>query len=71
MTLYTATCLLLLLGAQPPAPAAATPPPPPEPLEVRHVPTAQMVAGTQLVLKAEVAPAWRLGALVAHYRSAG
>ncbi|WP_257450336.1 hypothetical protein [Archangium lipolyticum] len=68
MTLSTATCLLLLLAAQ--TPAAATPPPPPEPLEVRHVPAAQVTAGTSLVLRAEVAPAWRLGALVAHHRSA-
>jgi len=72
MTLSTATCLLLLLTAQKPPAAAATPPPPAaEPLEVRHVPTAQVVSGNPLVLKAEVAPAWRLGALVAHYRAAG
>jgi hypothetical protein len=62
MTLSTATCLLLLLTAQPP---------PPEPLEVLHVPVAQVTAGTGLVLRAEVAPAWRLGALVAHHRAAG
>ncbi len=71
MTLSTATCLLLLLTAQKPPAAAATPPPAPEPLEVRHVPTAQVNAGAPLVLKAEVAPAWRLGALVAHYRAVG
>ncbi|QRO02083.1 hypothetical protein JRI60_25265 [Archangium violaceum] len=71
MTLSTATCLLLLLAAQPP-PAGATPPPPPaEPLEVRHIPAAQVTAGTELVLRAEVAPAWRLGALVAHHRATG
>jgi hypothetical protein len=83
MTLSTASCLLLLLTAQTPpaAGAAKTQPPTPatgaakaqpaEPLEVRHVPLAQVSAGTPFVLKAEVAPAWRLGALVAHYRSAG
>jgi hypothetical protein len=82
MTLSTASCLLLLFTAQAPAPGAAkaqppTPAPgaakaqPAEPREVRHVPLAQVTAGTPFVLKAEVAPAWRLGALVAHYRSAG
>lgn len=78
MTLSTATCLLLLLGAQPaPAsaaptpPASATPATPAEPLEVRHVPVAEVSTGEDLVLRSEVAPAWRLGALVAHYRAAG
>jgi hypothetical protein len=70
MTLSTATCLLLLLASQTP-PASATPSSPPEPLEVRHVPVAQVSAGTNLVLRSEVAPAWRLGALVAHHRNAG
>jgi hypothetical protein len=70
MTLSTATCLFLLLTAQTP-PAGAARPQPVEALEVRHVPLAQVTAGTPFVLKAEVAPAWRLGALVAHYRSAG
>ncbi len=70
MTLSTATCLLLLLTAQTP-PASAAKPPSAEPLEVRHVPLAQVYAGTPFVLKAEVAPAWRLGALVAHYRTTG
>jgi hypothetical protein len=70
MTLSTATCLLLLLAAPQP-PAAATPPPSAEPLEVRHVPVAQVTAGNDLVLRAEVAPAWRLEQLVAHYRPQG
>ncbi|MCY1078477.1 hypothetical protein [Archangium lansingense] len=70
MTLSTVTCLLLLLAPQTP-PASATPPAPPEPLEVRHVPAAQVLVGNNLVLRAEVAPAWRLGSLVAHHRSAG
>ena len=80
MTLFTATCLLSLL-AQTPPPAASPPAPPPpgatvakapaEPLVVWHVPVAQVSAGTSLVLRAEVAPAWRLQALVAHYRASG
>ena len=67
MTLPTATCLLLLLAAQAPRPSA----PSTEPLEVRHVPVAQVAAGTGLVLRAQVAPVWRLASLVAHFRSAG
>ncbi|HZH13202.1 MAG TPA: hypothetical protein VE057_02455 [Archangium sp.] len=70
MTLSTVTCLLLLLAPQTP-PASATPAAPPEPLEVRHVPAAQVLVGNNLVLRAEVAPAWRLGALVAHHRAVG
>jgi hypothetical protein len=68
MTLSTVTCLFLLLAPQTP-PAGATPPP--EPLEVRHVPAAQVSAGSPLILRAEVAPAWRLGALIAHHRTTG
>ena len=71
MTLSTATCLLLLLAAQTPPPAAAPPRPPAEPLEVQHVPPAQVPAGTELVLRAQVAPVWRLGTLVVHHRVAG
>ncbi|WP_434390948.1 hypothetical protein [Melittangium boletus] len=75
MTLSTAaTCLLLLLAqtpATPPPPAAAAESPPAEPLRVWHVPVAQVPAGTSLVLRAEVAPVWRLAALVVHHRTAG
>jgi hypothetical protein len=73
LSLSTATCLLLLLSGQAPAEQPTTPATPSalEPLEVRHVPRAQALAGRPLVLEAEVAPAWRLGALVAHYRAAG
>ncbi len=74
----SATVLLLWLATQAPqapqspkAPAA----PPPSPLlalEVRHLPRAQVLAGReQLVLEAEVTPAYRLAALVAHHRNAG
>ncbi len=71
MTLSTATCLLLLLAAQPPPAAAVSPRPPPEPLAVHLVPVAQVPAGAELVLRAQVAPAWRLGALVVHHRTQG
>ncbi|WNG57661.1 hypothetical protein F0U59_25045 [Archangium gephyra] len=73
MTLSTVTFLLLLLAPPqtPPANAAPASAAPAEPLEVRHVPAAQVLGGNNLVLRAEVAPAWRLGALVAHHRSVG
>ena len=77
MTLSTVTCLLLLLAPPPQTPAASAAPAntpaaaPAEPLEVRHVPAAQVLVGNNLVLRAEVAPSWRLGALVAHHRTAG
>jgi hypothetical protein len=73
MTLSTVTCLLLLLAPQtPPASAApSTATASAEPLEVRHIPAAQVLVGNNLVLRAEAAPAWRLQALVAHHRSAG
>ncbi|HVG61108.1 MAG TPA: hypothetical protein VNA24_21285 [Hyalangium sp.] len=73
-SIATATTLLLWLASQAPqAPKApGTPPPPPPPaLEVRHLPRAQVPSGKELVLEAEVTPAYRLGALVAHHRSAG
>lgn len=70
----TATVLLLWLTTQAPqapkAPAAPPSPPPPA-LEVRHVPRAQVPSGSTLILEAEVTPAYRLAALVAHHRSAG
>lgn len=68
LSLSTATCLLLLLSGQAPAEQPSAPATL-EPLEVRHVPRAQAFAGRPLVLEAEVTPAWRLGALVAHYRT--
>ncbi|HYO67868.1 MAG TPA: hypothetical protein VEU33_17475 [Archangium sp.] len=77
MTLSTVTSLLLLLAPPPQtppasaAPASASAAAPAEPLEVRHVPAAQVLVGNNLVLRAEVAPSWRLGALVAHHRSVG
>jgi hypothetical protein len=70
----TATVLLLLLATQAPQPpkAPASPPAPPPPeLVVRHVPRAQVPSGRELVLEAEVTPAYRLAALVAHHRNAG
>jgi hypothetical protein len=67
--LSTATVLLLWLSTQTP-PEPTTPAAPP-PLEVRHVPLAQVQAGRELVLEAEVTPASRLGALIAHHRLAG
>ncbi|WP_224243252.1 hypothetical protein [Hyalangium gracile] len=69
--LSTATALLLWLATQ--APQASKPPAPaPPPLEVRHVPLAQVFSGRgELVLEAEVTPAFRLGQLVAHHRVAG
>ena len=69
MTFSTATCLLLLLAQTPAAPPP--PKPPAEPLNVWHAPVAEVVSGTSLVLRAEVAPAWRLETLVAHSRAAG
>jgi hypothetical protein len=75
MTLFTATCLLSLLAQTPPPPRAPPPAavvqPPAEPLVVWHVPVAQVASGTSLVLRAEVAPTWRLQALIAHHRAAG
>jgi hypothetical protein len=84
-SLSTATALLLWLATQAPAPAPAaqapaatpaarpqpTPQPPPPPLEVTHVPVAQVPVGRELRLEADVAPAFRLGSLVAHHRNAG
>jgi hypothetical protein len=68
MSLSTTTCLLLMLASQAPKTAA---PQGAEPLEVKHVPVAQVSAGQPLVLKAEVAPAWRLDKLIARYHAAG
>jgi hypothetical protein len=73
-SLSTATALLLWIATQAAAPAPQAPkapPPPPPPLEVTHVPAAQVYTGRDLVLEAEVTPAFRLGALVAHHRRAG
>ncbi|HLL55685.1 MAG TPA: hypothetical protein VK447_19145 [Myxococcaceae bacterium] len=56
--------------ATPPAAAAATQRPE-GPLVVRHVPAAEVNAGTDLVLRAQVTPAWRLSALSARWRYAG
>lgn len=65
-TLSTATALLLWLSTQnPTAPAA------PIPLEVRHVPVAQVAVGQELVLEADVTPASQLGELTVHHRLAG
>jgi hypothetical protein len=47
------------------APAAA------DALKIRHVPLAQVFGGRELILEAEVTPALRLAALVAHHRMAG
>jgi hypothetical protein len=65
-TLSTATALLLWLATQTPSAPSAPPP-----LEVRHVPLAQVYAGRPLTLEAEVTPASQLAELVAHYRLAG
>src|SRR4051812_9791708 len=67
MNALCTSMLLLALAAAPATPA----PPSAEPLRVRHVPPAEVEAGTDLVLRAEVTPAWRLKALVAHWRYAG
>jgi hypothetical protein len=74
MTLPTATCLLLLLSSQAPmvsVSVSVTRAPSTEPLDVRHVPVSEVAAGTGLVLRAQVAPVWRLASLVAHSRAAG
>jgi len=70
-SLSTATALLLWLATQAPQAPKAPPPPPPPPLEVSHVPLAQVSSGRELVLEAEVTPASRLAALIAHHRTAG
>jgi hypothetical protein len=73
-SLSTATALLLWIATQAPQASQAPkapPPPPPPPLEVSHAPVAQVPAGRELVLEAEVTPASRLAALVAHHRGAG
>ncbi len=57
---------MAFLGATPQggtAPAVA--------LVVRHLPVAEVAAGSDLVLRAEVNPAWRLGSLLAQWRVAG
>jgi hypothetical protein len=55
--------LVLTLAAGPQAPA--------EPLQVRHTPAAEVNAGSDLVLHAQVTPAWRLQSLLARWRFAG
>lgn len=66
------TVVLLLATAPgrttPTAPAA---PAADEPLRIRHTPVAEVLAGTDLVLRAQVTSSWKLGALVAHHRVAG
>jgi hypothetical protein len=56
--------------AAPAAPGKAAPPFT-DSLEIRHVPLAQGFGGKPLVLEAEVTPAIRLAALIAHHRFAG
>jgi len=73
-SISTATALLLWLTTQAPqSPKAPDAPPrlPPPALEVRHLPRAQEASGKELVLEAEVTPAYRLATLVAHHRNAG
>jgi hypothetical protein len=65
--LSTGLLLLLLSAAEPPAQSA----PADAPLVVRHVPGAEVNAGADLVLRAQVTPAWRLQALVARWRYLG
>jgi len=67
MNALTTGILFLSLAASP----APTPPKAVTPLEVRHVPAAEVAAGTELVLRAQATPAWRLKSLLAHWRYQG
>ncbi|HYH95051.1 hypothetical protein [Hyalangium sp.] len=70
-SLSAATALLLWLTTQAPQAPKAPAPPPRASLEVRHIPLAQVFSGREIILEATVTPASRLGALIAHHRTAG